>query len=99
MAASLASVPELQKNAWPPKLRSDKRLGPLPLGFGVPGVGHVDQRGHLLLHGLDDRLGAMAQQVAAPAGKEIEIAVALGVPDVRALAAHQGRPDSGRSWE
>ena len=89
MAASLASVPELQKNACPPKLRSRQQLGPAALGLGVPGVGHVDQRGDLLLHGLDDRRGTMAQQVAAPAGEEIEIAVALGVPDVRAFAAHQ----------
>ena len=89
MAASLASVPELQKNACPPKLRSESSLGPAALGFGVPGVGHVDQRGDLLLHGLDDRLGTMAQQVAAPAGKEVEIAIALGVPHVRAFAARQ----------
>ena len=33
--------------------------------------------------------GAMAQQVAAPAGKEIQVAVSLVVPDVRPLAPHQ----------
>ena len=54
MAASLASVPELQKKAWPPKLRSERSLGPAALHFGVPGVGHVDQRGDLLLDGFDD---------------------------------------------
>ncbi len=37
-----------------------------------------------------DRLGAMAQQVAAPAGEEIEVAVAFGIPDVRTFAADQG---------
>ena len=30
MAASLASVPELQKKAWPPKLRSLKALAQSP---------------------------------------------------------------------
>ena len=30
MAASLASVPELQKNAWPPKLRSESALAQRP---------------------------------------------------------------------
>ena len=44
---------------------------------------------NLLAHGLDDRRGTMAQQIAAPAGKEIEIAVPFGIPDVRAFAARQ----------
>ena len=41
------------------------------------------------LHRLDDARRTVAEQVAAPAGEEVEVAVALGVPDVRALAAHQ----------
>ena len=90
MAASLASVPELQKNAWPPKLRSRKRLGPQPLQLGVPGVGHVDQLAQLLADRLDHRRRAVAQQVASPAGKQIQVAVPLGVPDVGAFAADQG---------
>ena len=57
-----------------------KQLGPAALRLDVPGVGNMNQRGDLLLHGLDHRLGAVAEEVAAPAGKEIEVDVALGVP-------------------
>ena len=80
MAASLASVPELQKNAWPPKLRSRQGLGPVALQLGVPGVGHVDQLAQLLADRLDHRRRAMAQQIAAPAAEQIEVAVALRCP-------------------
>ena len=66
-----------------------EHLGPAALRFGVPGVGHVDQLGHLLLHRLDDPRRTVAQQVAAPAGKEVEIPPALVVPHVRPLAAHE----------
>jgi hypothetical protein len=31
----------------------------------------------------------MPKQVAAPTGKEVEIAVALSVPDFRSLASHK----------
>ena len=57
MAASLASVPELQKNACPPKLRSESALAQRPLQLGVPRVGHVDQLAQLLAHRLDHRRG------------------------------------------
>ena len=90
MAASFASVPLLQKKHWPSKpLRSTSALASSPCGFDVPGVGHVDELGDLLLHRLDDARRTVAEQVAAPAGEEVEVAVALGVPDVRAFAAHQ----------
>ena len=67
-----------------------KGLGPEPLQLGVPGVGDVDQLAQLVADGLDDRRRAMAQQVAAPAGEEVEIAVALAVPHPGVLAADQG---------
>ena len=92
IAASLASAPELQKNAWPPKLRSLSSLAQRPWASMYQVFGTWISVGDLLLHRLDDRRRAVAQQVAAPAGEEIEIAVALGVPDVRALAADQARP-------
>ena len=44
----------------------------------------------LFANGRDNALGAMAQQVAAPAGEEVEITVSLGVPAPRALAANEG---------
>ena len=66
-----------------------ERLGEFALGFRVPGVGHVDQLADLLPHRLDDARRTVAEQVAAPAGEEVEVAIALVVPDVRAFAAHQ----------
>ena len=60
-----------------------------PLGLHVPGIGHVDQPANLFANGRDDAARAMAQQVAAPAGEEIEIAVSLGIPNPGALAADE----------
>ncbi len=65
-------------------------LGPLALQFRVPGVGHVDQLAQLLADGLDHRRRAMSQQVAAPAVKQVEVAVPFRIPHVRSLAPHQG---------
>src|SRR5262249_7390446 len=53
------------------------------------GVGHVDELADLVADGLDDAGRAVAEQVAAPAREEIEVAVALGVPYKGAFAAHQ----------
>src|SRR5436190_1554078 len=64
-------------------------LGPESLHLGMPGVGHMNERGHLLLHGPHDGLGTVTEQIAAPAWKEIEIAIPLAVPHVRTLAADQ----------
>ncbi len=66
-----------------------KRLGQLPLGLHVPGVGHVDQAADLLADRLDDPGRAVAQQVASPARKEVEVPVPFGVPDPRSLTAHE----------
>ena len=55
----------------------------------VPGIGNVDQRSDLLLDGADDALRAMSEQIAAPAGEEVKVAVAFGVPDERTLAADE----------
>ena len=63
--------------------------GPFPLGLGVPGVGDMDQPRDLLLHCLDDRRRAMAEEVAAPAREEIEILTPLGIPDLRSHAAFE----------
>ncbi len=74
-------------------LRPEGSLGELlrqsALGLHVPGVGHVNEPADLFANGRDNALGAMAQQVAAPAGKEVEITVSLGVPHRGALAANQ----------
>jgi len=48
----------------------------------------VNQPTDLLAHRRHDTRRAVAQQIAAPAGEEIKIAIARVVPDVR----HQLRP-------
>ena len=89
IAASFASAPLLQKKHWPPKRPLGERLGEAPLRLDVPGVRDVDQLADLLADRLDHARRAVAEQVAAPAGEEVEVAVPLGVPDLRALAADQ----------
>ena len=89
IAASFASAPELQKNALPPKLRSRQQLGPSTLSFRMPRIGHVNQLGRLLLNRFHNPRRTMAQQVAAPTGKEVQILPALVVPHQRAFAAHE----------
>ena len=49
----------------------------------------MDQATQLLADGLDDRARAMAQYPASPAGKKVEIAVPLGVPNIGTLAMRQ----------
>src|SRR2546422_210153 len=55
---------------------------------GAPNAGRGEP-GSLVAARLDDARRAVAEQVAAPGGEEVEVAVALGVPYVRPLAAHQ----------
>ena len=49
----------------------------------------MNQLAHLLADRLDDPRRAMAKQVTAPAGEEIEVAVPLGIPDPGPLAPNQ----------
>jgi len=58
-----------------------ERLGERPLGLDVPGVRHVDQLADLVADRLDHPRRAVPQQVAAPAGEEVEEPPPLGVPD------------------
>ena len=57
-----------------------------PWSLDIPGVGHVDQRAQLPADSLDDRFRTVAQEVAAPARKEIQIAVAFAVPNMGSFA-------------
>src|SRR5262249_21640055 len=66
-----------------------QRLGQPSLSLGVPGVGHVNQLADLVAHRLDDSRRTVAEQVAAPARKEVEVAVTLGIPHPGACAARQ----------
>ena len=49
----------------------------------------MDQLADLFANRRDDPRRAMTQQVAAPAGEEVEIAVSLGIPHPGPLAANQ----------
>ena len=64
-------------------------FGQLALRLGEPSVGDVDEPADLVADRLDHPRRAVAEQPAAPAGEKVQVAVALGVPDVRAFAAHQ----------
>src|SRR5260370_39716561 len=66
-----------------------ERLGEATLRLGVPGVRDMDQLTHLLADRGDDARRAVTQKVTTPTRKEIQVAVALGIPDEGALAAHQ----------
>ena len=63
-----------------------ERLGKHALGFHIPSIGHVDELCDLALNRLDDPWRAMAQQVAAPPGEEIEVAMPFRIPHPRALS-------------
>ncbi len=49
----------------------------------------MDQRSNLFLHRFDHRLRAVAQKVAAPAGKQVEVGGSLRIPHPRALTLHK----------
>ena len=88
MAASMASAPELQKNVLPPNPVVAIHSASRRLRLGVPGVGHVDQLGGLLGDRLDQARVAVADARDGPAAEEVDVPLAVGVPDVRPLAAH-----------
>ena len=58
----------------------------------------MDQLADLLAHRLDDARRAVAEQVAAPAGEEVEVAVAPRRPRPTSPRRAPGRPGSGGSW-
>src|SRR5262249_21251515 len=64
-------------------------FGQAALRFHVPGIGHMDELADLFAHRGDDARRAVADEIAAPAGEEIDIAVPFRVPDQRALATYQ----------
>src|SRR5204863_5461998 len=72
-----------------------ERLREQGLRLRVPRVWDVDERGDLLLNGLHDARRAVAEDAAAPAGEEVQVAVTFRVPDPRALAADEAHGVSG----
>ncbi len=78
--------PLLQKKHWPPKRLLRRVPGERSSRLHVPGVRHMNQLADLFTDRLDDPRRAMPEQVAAPAGKEVEVTVPLGVPDPRTFA-------------
>src|SRR5262245_55422670 len=64
-------------------------LAKFALFLRVPCVRDMDEPADLLADGGYHARRTMPDQVATPAREEIEIAIALGVPDARSLAAHE----------
>ena len=67
----------------------------LGLRGGQVQVGRVDQRRRLLLDGPDEARVAVAEAVDGDAGQEVQILLALGVVQPRALSAHKRHGQAG----
>ena len=62
-------------------------MGDVQLGQGVELVGGLDEGGGLLGDGVHHHRGAVAEVVHGPAGDEVDVLFAVGVPDAGAIAA------------
>ncbi len=62
-------------------------FGEFDLRLGVPGVTDVPETVHLSIGGIDEGWMAVTKNSPTEAGEEIEIVVAIGVPEIGALAA------------
>ena len=83
-----------EKRAIQPR-RVAQLLGQQSLILVVIKVGDVDDLGRLVANHLHDAGMRMTQRVDAQPGQEIEIALALDVKDVHALAARNGQRIAG----
>ena len=97
MAASLASAPLLQKNAFFIPLARHSFLGEKGLAWNVKQIGAVDQLFRLLLYRCHDLRVAVALAGHSNAADEIEILVAVCVVKVAALTpdCSYGQPAVG----
>ena len=96
MAASIASAPELAKKTAEPSGRPGERhqpLGQLDLALGGEQVGDVDGLAGLLADGADQGRVTVAEGVHGDATDQVEVAVAVDVPDVAPtpVGQHQWR--------
>ena len=71
------------------KGQGDECLGEADLGGGGEEVRDVAEGAELVAHGLNDRGVGVAQAVDGDAREEIGVLLAVGVPDVGALATDQ----------
>ena len=67
----------------------DEKLGELELRDGVELVGGLDECPRLLRYGLGQDGVGVADVRDGPAGREVEVFVALVVPNPRALSPHE----------
>ena len=88
IAASTASVPELQRKTLPGKASATRRSASVARRLVVVQVAGVDHAARLLADGGDDLGVAVAEAVHADAGREVEVGVARGVGEARPLAGH-----------
>ena len=89
MAASMASVPELQKKTLSAKEFFTSAFARFDLRLDVEVVRDVHEPLRLFLEGHDDLRMAMAEVVHRDAGDEVEVLLAVGVVDRRAASLHE----------
>ena len=97
-AASLASVPELVKKTRPvgAPTSAEQPLGQLDLGLAGEEVGDVAEGAELVGDGRDQRRVGVAERVDGDAAEQVDVLLAVDVPDVGALTADEdelGRPE------
>ena len=67
----------------------DEGLGQLELGDGEELVGGLDEGCGLFLYGLDHDGVAMTEVIDGPTGGEVQVFLAVGVPDAGTLASYE----------
>ena len=97
-AASLASVPELEKNTRPLRRRaaSSSRSASSTCGSLAKKFETWPRVCELAGDRLDQRRVGVAERVDRDAAEQVEVLLAVGVPDVRALAADERPAAAGR---
>ena len=98
IAHSFASAPELQRKTLPPRLDSDEPLAEPHRRLRVVEVGDARQPLRLVADRGHDPRVAVAGVVDREPGEEVQVLLAVGVPQPRSLAAHElhRRPRIGR---
>jgi hypothetical protein len=78
-----------------------ERAGHVLAGLGAEQVGHVQERPGLLRQRVGHRRMGVAQRRDGQAGEEVEVAPAVGVPQLAPLPTHElhgGRAIGGHEW-
>ena len=91
-----AGVAEEHPGAGRPGRPSSSSLGEGDLRLGGEEVGHVPERRQLAVTAVDERRVGVTERVDGDAAEQVEVAGAVLVPDVAALAARPAPAGAGR---